>query len=408
MKIKTCRNCDSERIIKLFTLGNLSYSGFFPKNQLTKVEKKNLTLVKCSSCHLVQLDEKFNPKKLYNNNYGYRTGINSTMTNHVKDIVKKCTKLTKLKKNEYVLDIASNDGTLLNFYPNNIIKFGCDPLISKYKKFYKNIQYKISDFFTYKKIRKKLNKSNKFKIITAIAVFYDLEKPNLFLKDVSKLLSKEGIFLLELADLYQIIKNTMFDTICHEHIEYYSCEVINNMVKKNNMRIVDIEYNNSNGGSARFYICHEDSEYKSNIKKINKFINNEQKIGLKSLKTYENFYLNIHRTKKKLIKLITDILKKNKKIFGYGASTKGNILLDYFGLTNKQIKYISDRNPEKDGKFTPTNKIPIISELKAHKLKPDYYLVLPWHFKKEILKREKKAIEKGIKFIFPLPKLEIY
>ena len=118
--------------------------------------------------------------------------------------------------------------------------------------------------------------------------------------------------------------------------------------------------------------------------------------------------MNIHRTKKKLIKLITDISKKNKKIFGYGASTKGNILLDYFGLTNKQIKYISDRNPEKDGKFTPTNKIPIISELKAHKLKPDYYLVLPWHFKKEILKREKKAIEKGIKFIFPLPKLEIY
>ena len=157
---------------------------FFQKIGQQRLKKKNLTLVKCSSCHLVQLDEKFNPKKLYNNNYGYRTGINSTMRNHVKDIVKKCMKLTKLKKNEYVLDIASNDGTLLNFYPNNIIKFGCDPLVSKYKIFYKNIQYKVSDFFTYKNIRNKLNSSNKFKIITSIAVFYDLEKPNLFLKDV--------------------------------------------------------------------------------------------------------------------------------------------------------------------------------------------------------------------------------
>ena len=290
MKIKICRNCESKKIVKLFTLGDLSYSGFFPKNRSTKVEKKNLTLVKCSSCHLVQLDEKFNPKKLYNNNYGYRTGINSTMRNHVKDIVKKCMKLTKLKKNEYVLDIASNDGTLLNFYPNNIIKFGCDPLVSKYKIFYKNIQYKVSDFFTYKNIRNKLNSSNKFKIITSIAVFYDLEKPNLFLKDVSKLLSREGIFLLELADLYQIIKNTMFDTICHEHIEYYSCEVINNMVKKNDMRIVDIEYNNSNGGSARFFICHKNSKYKSNIKNINIFLKNENKMRLKSIKTYKIFY----------------------------------------------------------------------------------------------------------------------
>ena len=155
MKIKKCRNCSGRKIIKLFTLGNLSYSVFFPKNQSVKVEKKNLTLVKCSSCHLVQLNEKFNPKKLYNNNYGYRTGINSTMTNHVKDIVERCIKLSKLKKGEYVLDIASNDATLLNFYPKNVLKFGCDPLVSKYKIFYKNIQYKVSDFFTYEKIKKK-------------------------------------------------------------------------------------------------------------------------------------------------------------------------------------------------------------------------------------------------------------
>ena len=172
------------------------------------------------------------------------------------------------------------------------------------------------------------------------------------------------------------------------------------MVKKNDMRIINIEYNDSNGGSARFYICHKNSIYKSKINRINKFIKRENKIGLKSIRIYKNFFLNIHKTKIKLVNLINNISKNNQKVFGYGASTKGNILLDYFGITSQQINYIADRNPEKDGKFTPTSKIPIISEPKAHKLKPDYYLVLPWHFKKEILKREKKKNSEGNKIYF--------
>ena len=407
MKLKKCRNCYSKKIEKLFSLGNLSYSGFFPQKKNLNVEKKNITLVKCKDCHLVQLNQRFNPKKLYNKGYGYRTGINKTMTDHVSGIVKKAIKISDLKKNDYVLDIASNDGTLLNFYPKNVVKVGCDPILKKFNKFYKNIKIKIPDFFSYEKVINKINSSNKFRIITAIAVFYDLNNPNKFLIDVSKLLKNNGIFILEMADLYKIIKNNMFDTICHEHLEYYSCEVVINMAKKNKLRVFDIEYNSSNGGSSRFYICHDDAKYKTKVSKINKILNNETRLGLKSKRIYKKFFNNIQDSKKKLNKLIIKLKEKNKMIFGYGASTKGNILLEYFGINNKQIDYIADRNPEKFGKFTPSSKIPIISENEAYAMNPDYYLVLPWHFKTEIIQREKSQIKLGKKFIFPLPKLTL-
>lgn len=408
MKITHCRNCRSKHLENLFSLGNLCYSGFFPTSNKSNVEKKKLTLVKCKKCNLVQLQEKFKPKKLYNMSYGYRTGINQTMTTHVEQIVKKNMKLTELKEGDYVLDIASNDGTLLNFYPKNIYTCGCDPILNKFKKYYKNINYKISNFFSYSAITNAIGKSPKFKIITAIAVFYDLENPNKFLKDICKLLEDDGIFVLEIADLYQIIKNTMFDTICHEHTEYYSCEVILSMILKNNLRVFNIENNLSNGGSARFYICKKESKYKKNAKQIEKIIKKEKKMKLASLEVYRKFFIKIHIVKKNLLKKLSYLKLKKKKIFGYGASTKGNILLEYFGINNQVIDFIADRNPEKKGKFTPSSKIPIISEARARSLNPDYYLVLPWHFKKEILIREKKQIRKGTKFIFPLPNIKIY
>ncbi|MFL2898346.1 MAG: methyltransferase domain-containing protein [Candidatus Pelagibacter sp.] len=408
MKVKKCRNCNSTKTEKLFSLGDIPYSGFFPKNKNTVVEKKNLTLMKCKICHLVQLNEKFNPKKLYNNNYGYRTGINKTMTNHVKNLAKKLIKITKLKKNESVLDIASNDATLLNFYNKNIIKCGCDPLIPKFKNLYKKINYILPDFFSAKGLINIYGYTPKFKIITAVAVFYDLESPNSFLNDIHKILSNDGIFVLEMADLGKIIKNVMFDTICHEHLEYYSCEVIIEMAKKNNLEVIDIEYNSSNGGSSRFYICQKNSKYKIKHQKIKKILKDESKIKLKSAKTYRMLFNKIHRVKEQLIETLTNIKSKNQKIFGYGASTKGNILLEYFGINKKLVNYIAERNPEKYNKFTPSGKIPIISEAKARRLKPDYYLVLPWHFKNEILIREKSERKRGAKFIFPLPKLTIY
>ena len=385
----------------------MSFTGKFPKNKRTNIKKTELGLVICSNCSLVQLNRNYNLKYLYNPDYGYRTGINKTMTNHMNNIKKMLSRKSKLISGDHVLDIASNDATLLNFYNKNIVKVGIDPLINKYIKYYKKIDYKISDFFSSSKILKKKIK-NKFKIITALSVFYDAEDPNQFLKDVNKLLSEDGIFLLEHADLLSILKLKMFDTICHEHLHYYSTKVIIDIVLKHNLRVFDLKRNNINGGSTQYFICKNNSKYKTNYKTINKILNEERKFKLENKKTFLNFYKEINTIKSKTIKFLDSIILKNKKIHGYGASTKGNVLLQYFAINQNYIKFIADRNPKKYNHYTPGTKIKIISENKSRKLLPDYYLVLPWHFKKEILKRESKMRKKGCKFIFPLPNLKIY
>ena len=405
MKINKCRNCRSKILKELFSLGNLSYTGKFPNNINTDVPKVELTLVKCNKCHLVQLNKKFDQKFLYGDDYGYRTGINYTMTEHVKKVVNDAIKLTKIKKKEIVLDIASNDGTLLNFYPKQIVSVGIDPLIYKYKNFYKKINYKISNFFNLKQI-KALN-LKKFKIITALSVFYDLENPNIFLKSIKKILDKNGIFILEHTDLLSIIKKNLFDTICHEHLEYYSSGNIVQMAKQNGLKVFNIKKNNINGGSCCYYICHSEKMRVVENKNIKIILNDEKKYKLNKIITYKKFFKKINKQKISLIKKISMIKNRKKIIHGYGASTKGNVLIQFYGLNSDDIKLIADRNPKKNNKYTPGTKIKIVNEDISRALKPDYYLVLPWHFKKEILTREKKLLKRKTKFIFPLPKLEV-
>ena len=406
MTIKKCRSCENENLVFLFTLGNLAFTGKFP-NKFQKIPKAKLTLVMCGNCKLIQLDRNFNRNYLYGKDYGYRTGINKTMTEHVKSVARTALKKIKLLPGDLVLDIASNDATLLNSYTSkSIIKVGIDPLVNKYKKYYKKINYSFSNFFSEKIIPKNLKKK-KFKIITALSMFYDLPKPNSFLNDVKKILHKDGIFILEHADLYSIYKNNVFDTICHEHLEYYSSTVIFNMLKMHDLEVFDHKFNDINGGSSQYFICHKNSKFKINTKRINKIKSLEKKIKLSNISTYKKFYKKIVDIKKKLNFLIKEINGKNQIIHGYGASTKGNVLLQYLGIDNNSIKYISERNPKKFNKFTPGSKIKIISEKDSRKKRPDYYLVLPWHFKKEIIAREKKIRANGCKFIFPLPRLSI-
>lgn len=407
MIIKKCRNCKSSDLKKLFSLGKMSFTGKFPKFLNNNIPKTNLTLLICVTCKLVQLKEKFNPNYLYGNDYGYRSGVNQTMRNHLKSISKLLTYRSNLKRRDHVLDIASNDGTLLNSYKKKgIIKVGVDPILKKFSKYYKLINYSINNFFSYQAVRKKISK--KFKIITACAVFYDLNDPNRFLKDISNLIDiKNGIFYLEFQDLLSLIKNKLFDTICHEHLEYYSLSVVKNMLIKNNLKLIDVNKNLINGGSLSLIISHKESVYKINNRKINKILFEEKKYKLDLKKTYLEFYSEILKIGKKLTKLISTIKSKKKTIHGYGASTKGNVLLQFFKIKKKSINYIADRNIEKIGLFTPGTKIKIITEHESKKFKPDYYLVLPWHFKNEILFREKRVRKSGTKFIFPLPRLEI-
>ena len=403
--IKKCRNCNSKLLKNLFSLGSLKLTGKFPKKN-ERIPYGNLSLVMCYSCKLIQLREIFDMKYLYNENYGYRTGINLTMKNHVKQVVKKLTKIVNLNADEKVLDIASNDGTLLNFYDKKIVKYGVDPILNKYIKEYRNINYKFPKFFDYKFILE--NDPNvKFKIISALSVFYDLENPNIFLNGIRKLLDRNGIFYLEFQDLMLILKKNMFDTICHEHLEYYSVTFINKILKKHKLKIYDHYYNNINGGSSAYLICHEKSDYKVKKNKINQIILNEKKFGIEKVKTYKNFKKKIDNLKIKINLVIKKVNEKGKIVHGYAASTKGNVLLQYLKLNDSKIKFISDRNPKKTNLYTPGSNIRIISETMSRKMKPDYYLVLAWHFKKEILLREKFIRKKGTKFIFPLPNLEI-
>ena len=404
MQIKKCRNCKSKKLIKLFSLGNLCFTGKFSSPN-DKIKKKPVTLLICKSCELVQLAHNYNLKYLYGPDYGYRTGINKTMTDHVQNITKDLAKKTYLKKNDLVLDIASNDGTLLNFYKKNIIKFGIDPILNKYKKNYKKVKYSISGFFSAEKIKVKTKK--KFKIITALSVFYDLVNPNKFLSDVKRLLLPEGVFLLEFADLASIIKYKMFDTICHEHLEYYSSKVIINLVKDNGLRVFDIKQNRINGSSKQYFICHFNSKIKSKNKIIKKILLDESKLKLNKVSSFRHFIKKINILRNKLNNTLKTIKRKQLNIHCYGASTKGNVLLQYFKIDYKKISFAAERNESKYGLVTPGSKIKIISEKLSRAMKPEYYLVLPWHFKKEILKREIQARKKGTKFIFPLPKFEI-
>ncbi len=404
MKIKKCRNCNKNKFINLFSLGKLAYTGKFSIKKQS-IKKAPISLQMCAKCKLVQLGNNFSLKYLYGLDYGYRTGINKTMTNHMKNIVFNLTKISGIKRNEAALDVASNDGTLLNFYNRKIITFGIDPVLKKYKKNYKYIDYSVSNFFNYNLIKKKIKK--KFKIITALSVFYDLKKPNSFLRDIERLIEDEGVILLEFADLHSIIKHNMFDTICHEHLEYYSLSVIKKMLKKNNLKLFDVKKNSINGSSKQFYICKKNSKYKVKLNKINKLLKEEKRFNLDKKNTYIKFKNNIDNLKKKLILKIQEIQKKKQIIHGYGASTKGNVILQYFGITKDHIPYIADRNPKKYNLFTPGNKIQIISEKKSRSMRPDYYLVLPWHFKKEIILRENKTIKNSVSFIFPLPKFKI-
>ena len=407
MKLKKCRNCHCRKLSKLFSLGKLSFTGKFPKNIKTNIKKTELTLVICEKCSLVQLNNNYNLKYLYGPDYGYRTGINKTMTNHMKNIRDNLLSKIKLKKNDCILDIASNDGTLLNSFNKKLYKVGIDPLVNKYKRFYKNIDCKISDFFSADKIIKKIP-DKKFKIITALSVFYDIDDPNLFFKDINKILDDDGIFLIEHADLMSIINQKMFDTICQEHLTYYSNQIIINIAKKNDMRVFDLRTNNINGGSTQYFICKRKSIHKTKKKNINKLIKKEIKMNLKRKKTFLNFFDEINKSKSNTINYLDKIISENKTIHGYGASTKGNVLLQYFGITKKYIKYIADRNPKKNNHFTPGTKMRIISENKSRSMLPNFYFVLPWHFKKEILNRERKLIKKGSKFIFPLPTFKVY
>ena len=407
-KINFCRSCKSKKLDNLFSLGNQYFTGIFPRSKNTKVPSGNLELIKCKNCSLVQLSENFSLKKMYGKNYGYRTGLNLSMVNHIKKKVQTLKRKINLNDNDLIIDIGSNDGTLLKCFDYNRYNLvGIDPTILKFKKYYPKEIKKVSNFFS-KKNLSKIIQNKKAKLITSIAMFYDLPDPKSFAKEIYSLLDDNGVWHLEQSYSGHMLKNLSYDTICHEHLEYYSLKSIKYIFDKANLKIIDIKFNKINGGSFALTVAKKNSPLVSNKKNILKILKKEKIEKVNSTQIYRNFYKKITDQKIKLVNLLKKIKKNKRSVIGYGASTKGNVILQFCNINSNLINSICEVNTDKNNCYTPGSKIKIISEKLSKKIKPDYYFVLPWHFKKFIIKKEKKLINKGTRFIFPLPRLRIY
>ncbi len=410
-KIKSCRLCKYKELVPIFDFGLQALSTRFPDHNEPDADILPLNLVQCrnTKCNLVQLTHDYDFEDLYRRGYGYRSGINMTMRNHLSGIVRQLESEVELKDNDTVLDIASNDGTLLQSYDHqNINLIGIDPTIKQYKEYYhrENI-YLSSDFFS-KEVFNSISPTKYAKLISSIAVFYDVPHPKIFANDIASILDENGIWVMEQSYLPLLIKDLSFDSICHEHLAYYGLKQIKLAAKSANLRVFNVETNNMNGGSLRAFLCHSDSNRLSNNYNLDRIEKLELDLRIDEHSTFINFKEKINSLGDKLIKFLRQEKKKGKKIHIYGASTKGNVVLQLFGIGNSLIEAAAERNEWKYGHRTPGTNIPIISEQESRKLNPDYYLVLPWHFKKEFIKREKEFINKGGKLIFPLPDMEVY
>lgn len=402
-KITKCRISNDKNLIDVCNFGKITLTGIFPKNKKVKLKKTPLQIVFSKKSKLLQLKHNYNTKKLFGFNYGYRSSLNSSMKKHLKNKYDKLTKKINLNKNDNVLDIGSNDGTFLNFFENNINKYGCDPTAKKFKKYYSSSINIIPKIFN-NRIKKIFNR--KYKLVTSIAMFYDLNDPKRFCLDVEKILDKNGIFHIEIAYLPDIVNTFSFDTFCQEHLTYFSLISFEYLINKTNLKILDYQRNSINGGSINFDLALRSSNYKPNSKKLKNLRKFELKNNFNKTYKYKKFFLEVKNNIKLINQKVNQISRK-EDIYGFGASTKGNVTLQLCKLSDSQIKAIYDINKEKFDHFTPGSKIKIIDEKNIKNLKPKNLLLLIWHFKKTIKQKLKKYNLKNTKLIWLFPKIRI-
>jgi len=405
--IQNCRSCANTDIEVVFDLGEQTLSGVFRSENIHDILSGPLTLVMCNRCRLVQLQHSYPLDEMYNEGYGYRSGVTAYMSQHLQDIINFAKEKTSLNKGDYILDIGSNDGTLLTGYTDGIYNLiGIDPVATKYLDIYPKDARVVTDFFTEENYFSVASK--KAKVVTSISMFYDLEKPQEFANHIAKVLSLDGVWIFEQSYLPAMLRQNSYDTICHEHLEYYSLTAIQHIIQQAGMTIIDASQNEVNGGSIRLAAVHKSNPLALKVSpEAIWLIEQEQNQNIYSNNTFTIFQNNVHRQKIDLLRLLQELKKSGKTVIGYGASTKGNVILQYCDIGPDLLPCIGDITPFKDGVFTPGTKIPVISMEKAKAMKPDYFLVLPWAFRNDILQREKDTIQNGTKFIFPLPFVEI-
>ena len=418
MKLKSrdsCRICGSKNLTSILNLGDQYFANYSSKSSdvVPFKEKIPLELVRCDksldpeSCGLVQLRHTTPPNLMYDR-YFYRSGINQTMTNNLNEIAKQAISKINLNQNDIVIDIGCNDGTLLQNYKELPVRsVGFDPAKNMVQFSKQTGATIITEFFSAEEFIKNYG-DEKAKIITSIAMFYDLENPNKFVGDISKILHHDGIWILELSYLPLMLSQNAFDTIVHEHLEYYHLDALEFVLSKFNLKVVDIQLNDINGGSFRVVVQHKEKSIDNkSLEHITELREKEKNLSLHTNLQFDAFIKRINYEKDKLVTFIKNEVSRGKTVHCYGASTKGNTLLQFYDLDKKLVQFIADKNPDKWGRRTIGTDISIISEEESHSMSPDYFLILPWHFIKEFKEREKDYLKNGGKLLVPLPQFKV-
>jgi NDP-4-keto-2,6-dideoxyhexose 3-C-methyltransferase len=404
--VKNCRICGNENLVRILDLGTQMLTGVFPKTKDAKVTSGPLQLVKCmgeNACGLVQLEHSYNLSEMYGLNYGYRSGLNKSMVEHLHSKIVKILTMVKLNAGDLVIDIGSNDSTTLQAYAENgPILVGIDPTGVKFHSHYPPHVQLIPDFFSSDLIRKYFP-DKKAKVITSFSMFYDLEDPVEFMQDIHEILDDHGVWIFEQSYMPMMLSTNSFDTVCHEHLEFYTLKQIQYMADKVGFHIVDVELNDVNGGSFSITV-RKAREGDILAPSVQDLLDQERDLGFDTLEPFVAFEGRIQAAKKELLEFLSSAKAQGKKVAALGASTKGNVLLQYCGLTGNDINAVGEVNSEKFDCFTPGTWIPIIPEEKLLASKPDYLIVLPWHFRNFFIGNPKFA---GIKLVFPLPQLEV-
>jgi len=402
--ITKCRVCEGN-LKFIMSLGN-QYVSDFVEDQKDTIQVP-LELAQCENkeCGLLQLQHNAPPESMWNDHYGYKSGINRLIRENLEEIAEEIEDLMKgkLKPDNYVIDIGANDGTLLEYYltPNKTRRIGFEPSSNVAAEAEAKGLGIIRDFFNKEEFRK-ITPIEKAKVITAISMFYDLDNPNQFLKDIKECLAEDGIFVIQQNYLKSMLEQNAFDNIVAEHRCYYSLQSLKYLLERNGLELFDVKFNDINGGSIRTYIKHKGCESFKISPRVKESMDADLAAGLNTAKPYEEFADRIAKIKREVMHFLKKETAKGKKIVGCGASTRGNTTLQYFGITPDLISVIGDSNPAKWGKKTPGSLIPIVSLEEVKKINPDYQFVLIWHLFEAIREKEGKG-----KFILPMPYFRI-
>ena len=410
-RIDACRLCRGVALVDVLSLGEQFLASSFVKsneNNPLASTRFPLTLSLCdrskntTGCGLLQLRETVDRDLLYRE-YFYRSATNPMMRDALKEIAGEVLSRVELEAGDAVLDIGCNDGTMLTFFPGTLGRFGIDPAknIPALQGIDQSIRIR-TDYFSRESAHVLTGGIKKFKVITAIAMFYDLDDPHAFVRDVKELLHPEGVWCIQLSYLRDVIKNMNFFDICHEHLLYYSLATLRTLLHRHDLEIIDASTNPVNGGSLRVFVSHKKSG-RAVSPSVQKILDEEAVLGLDTPETFRAFGAQIFHLKETIVGYLRREKERGNMVVGLGASTKGNVLLQYFGIGRDLVPYLCDRNPEKTGLRTLGTDVEVISEERMRELQPSCLLVLIWFFREELLKREREYLDRGGTMLFPMP-----